>query len=243
MLSRLCGVHRVIVHAHIADQPNTSNPLVRIKYECFKFLTKAVATDYASCSKIASAFRFGQKCVDQRKIMHIPNSIDVSKYESEITESEKAALMKELDIEPNTMVLGNVGYFGYQKNHPFMINLIAKMKEENLNFVWIFVGAGRDFEFIQNQAKEMGIIERCRFLGRRNDVNKLFQLMDVSILPSHYEGLPTVAIESQAAGTPIVVSTAVTEEIDMGMGLVTRVSLDESMDVWIEAIKRAAGKN
>ena len=50
---------------------NTSNPLVRIKYECFKFLTKAVATDYASCSKIASAFRFGQKCVDQRKIMHI----------------------------------------------------------------------------------------------------------------------------------------------------------------------------
>lgn len=96
MLSRLCGVHRVIVHAHIADQPNTSNPLVRIKYECFKFLTKAVATDYASCSKIASAFRFGQKCVDQRKIMHIPNSIDVSKYESEITESEKAALMKEL---------------------------------------------------------------------------------------------------------------------------------------------------
>lgn len=241
MLSRLCGVHRVIVHAHIADQPNTSNPLVRIKYECFKFLTKAVATDYASCSKIASAFRFGQKCVDQRKIMHIPNSIDVSKYESEITESEKAALMKELDIEPNTMVLGNVGYFGYQKNHPFMINLIAKMKEDNLNFVWIFVGAGRDFEFIQNQAKEMGIIERCRFLGRRNDVNKLFQLMDVSILPSHYEGLPTVAIESQAAGTPIVVSTAVTEEIDMGMGLVTRVSLDESMDVWVEAIKRAAG--
>lgn len=80
----------------------------------------------------------------------------------------------------------------------------------------------------------MGIIERCRFLGRRNDVNKLFQLMDVSILPSHYEGLPTVAIESQAAGTPIVVSTAVTEEIDMGMGLVTRVSLDESMDVWVE---------
>ena len=65
--------------------------------------------------------------------------------------------------------------------------------------------------------------------------------MDVSILPSHYEGLPTVAIESQAAGTPIVVSTAVTEEIDMGMGLVTRVSLDESMDVWVEAIKRAAG--
>ena len=46
--------------------------------------------------------------MDQRKIMHIPNSIDVSKYESEITESEKAALMKELDIEPNTMVLGSI---------------------------------------------------------------------------------------------------------------------------------------
>ena len=41
MLSRLCGVHRVIVHAHIADQPNTSNPLVRIKYECFKFSDKS----------------------------------------------------------------------------------------------------------------------------------------------------------------------------------------------------------
>lgn len=47
--------------------------------------------------------------------MHIPNSIDVSKYESEITESEKASLMKELDIEPNTMVLGNVGYLDTKK--------------------------------------------------------------------------------------------------------------------------------
>lgn len=239
ILSRLCGVHRVIVHAHIADQPNTNNPLVKVKYECFKYLTKAVATEYASCSKAASVFRFGQKCVDQKKIMHIPNSIDVKKYESEITESEKASLKKELNINSNAMVFGNVGYFGYQKNHPFMLKLIDKMQKENLNFVWIFVGDGRDFELIQNQAREMGIFGSCRFLGRRNDVNRLLQLMDVSILPSHYEGLPTVAIESQAAGTPIVVSTAVTEEIDMGMGLVVRVGLDESLDVWVETIKKA----
>lgn len=40
------------------------------------------------------------------------------------------------------------------------------------------------------------------FLGMRNDVPQLMQAMDVFLLPSHFEGLPVVGIEAQAAGLP-----------------------------------------
>lgn len=36
----------------------------------------------------------------------------------------------------------------------------------------------------------------------RNDVPQLMQAMDVFLLPSHFEGLPVVGIEAQAAGLP-----------------------------------------
>ncbi len=242
-LSRLYGIKRIIVHAHIADQPNTENPLVKLKYSLYRKLTICAATDLASCSKIASSFRFGQEYVDRKRIMHIPNSINVDKYGHEIGDTEKQNLKDSLDISDDALILGNVGYFGYQKNHPFMLELASEMKKRGIKFVWLFIGVGHDFEQIKKNAQEMDLLDSVRFLGRRNDVDKLFQIMDVSILPSHYEGLPTVAIESQAAGTPIVVSDTVTHEIDMGLGLVIRLSLIDSMDKWIEKIQESAQRD
>lgn len=230
------GVRRIILHAHITDHQDNKGFVKHVKYSFYRMLNSAIASQMASCSKMASAFRFGQKYVDNNKVMHVPNSINVSKYKFDITEEKKCEYRREFDIPDNAIVVGHVGYFGYQKNHRFMLEIIERMKKRGINAVWLFVGIGEYFDDIQELVKQKGIGNYVRFLKRRNDVNELFEFMDVSILPSYFEGLPTVAIECQAAGTPLLVSDSVSPELDMGLGIVKFLSLNEQLDVWVDAL-------
>ena len=59
---------------------------------------------------------------------------------------------------------------------------------------------------------------------------------DVMILPSLYEGLPTVAVEAQAMGLFSLIADTVTDECDMGLNLVRFLPIDAGTDCWAEAI-------
>lgn len=242
ILSRMAGIKRIAVHAHISTRPDANRLLSKVKYSFYRFITVLMATDLVSCSKLASEFRYGKKYVKNNKVMHVPNSIDIAKYGVDLTENERMSFYKELNIDKQSLLIGHVGYFGYQKNHPFMLKLIQRMKERNIPFTWLFIGIGPDMEKIRREVKKLGIENNVRFLGRRDDLDKLYQLMDVSVLPSHYEGLPTVTIETQAAGTPTVISDSISDETDMKLGIVKRVSLNESLDTWIDSIVQFAHK-
>ena len=240
ILSRIFHIKRIIVHAHIANQKEPNKIYNKIKKKVNQKLTTIFASDFASCSKIASNFRFGESYTKKNRVMHIPNSIQIEKYDFNLKESERIEYNKEFNIKKNQLVIGHVGYFGYQKNHIFMLKIIEKMREMNIDCVWIFVGEGNGLNNIKQRAKQMKIDESIRFIGRRDDVNKIYQLMDVCILPSLFEGLPTVAVEAQAAGIPIVMSDNITKEVDMKMGLAFYIKLTASIEDWVKKLKECA---
>ena len=64
-------------------------------------------------------------------------------------------------------------------------------------------------EKIKEKVKSLGIEDSVKFLGQRNDANKLYQAFDVFCLPSLYEGLGMVLIEAQCSGLPSLCSTEV----------------------------------
>lgn len=75
--------------------------------------------------------------------------------------------------------------------------------------------AGEDIEAggayrsaLERQARQLGVADRVRFLGRRDDVPALLAASDALVLPSSVEGLPLVVLEAMAAGRPVV-ATAV----------------------------------
>ena len=70
-------------------------------------------------------------------------------------------------------------------------------------------------------------------LGSRKDVDRLYQAMDVFLLPSRYEGLPVVAVEAQVAGLPCILSDRITKEVKMTEN-VTFLNLESGSIQWAE---------
>lgn len=77
----------------------------------------------------------------------------------------------------------------------------------------------------------MGIQDNIYLLGNRNDMPRLYQAMDILVLPSRYEGLPVVGVEAQAADLPCVLSDKITPDTKM-TNSAAFLSIKQSAKTW-----------
>lgn len=110
-------------------------------------------------------------------------------------------------------------------------------KRSQSKWKMLFVGEGPLEESIKEQVKEAGLADHVIFLGGRKDVSKFYSAADMFIFPSLHEGLGIVVIEAQASGLPCIVSDAVPAEADMEIGLLSLLSLKDSLDKWCDMIE------
>lgn len=226
--ARLANVQERITHSHITEWNYGNKTYTSI----LKNLMKFNCTKYCACGIEAGVSAFGRKNFDRGNIYVLNNAIEVDKF-IDINTEDIDNLRRELRIPKENIIIGNIGRLDEQKNHDFIIDLAYKMKENGNKFTILLIGDGYRKKYIQSRIKDLNLSESVRLLGVRKDINIMMNLFDVFILPSLYEGLPLVSIEAQAAGTRCIVSDTVTNEIDMGLGLVKQLPINkESLDKW-----------
>ena len=150
-------------------------------------LSKLYANNYFACTEYAGKWLFGKKVVERKELNVINNAIDLKKFK--FNENTREDLRKELGIKEETLIIGHVGRFMKQKSNEFLIDVFEEAIKQDNNMYLILVGQGPLEDKIKEMAKEKGIEDKILFLGQRNDVNKLYQAMDIFVLPSLYEGL------------------------------------------------------
>ncbi|GJG86442.1 hypothetical protein tb265_16230 [Gemmatimonadetes bacterium T265] len=69
---------------------------------------------------------------------------------------------------------------------------------------FVLAGDGPLRDVLQTRARTLGIADRVRFLGARDDVPALLAASDLFVLPSLFEGLPLSVLEAMAARTPVI---------------------------------------
>lgn len=74
-------------------------------------------------------------------------------------------------------------------------------------FLWI-AGEGSERESLEQLCRTLGLQDRVRFLGWRDDRAALFQACDLCVFPSRYEPFGTVFVQAWAQKKPLVVSNA-----------------------------------
>ena len=93
---------------------------------------------------------------------------------------------------------------------------------------------------LEQRIADAGLADRIRLLGVRRDMAVLMRGGDVLFFPSRSEGLGMVAVEAQAAGMPVLASTAVPRECVVVPELVEFMGLGEDVAVWAQALVRIA---
>lgn len=63
--------------------------------------------------------------------------------------------------------------------------------------------------------KKLHLEESVHFMGTTNEMQKMYQAMDVFVMPSFCEGLPVAGVEAQASGLPVLLADTITKEVDV----------------------------
>ena len=184
-IAKKAGVPIRIAHSHSTS--NKKEWKKNILKMILRPFSKLYANNYFACTEYAGKWLFGKKVVERKELNVINHAIDFKKFE--FNENTREELRKELGIKEDVLVIGHVGRFMKQKNHEFLIDVFEKAIKQDDNIYLILVGQGPLEDKIKEMAKEKGIENKILFLGQRNDVNKLYQAMDIFVLPSLYEGL------------------------------------------------------
>jgi len=237
----LRAAEKANIPIRIAHSHNTKSegglPTKLYKWYAGSFI-KTYATHLYACSNAAGKWLFVDKF---KEAFVLKNGIECEKFQ--FSSSIRKQIKKDLQLDRESLVIGHVGRFNYQKNHLFLLEVFANLVKFLPNAKLLLVGEGTLKAKIEEKIKELKLERNVKLLGIRADVHRVLQAMDVFVFPSLHEGLPVTLVEAQGAGLPCIISDKITEEVDMGIGLVQFLSLDNKK-IWVESIlKVVEGKS
>lgn len=135
------------------------------------------------------------------KVHPIATGIDVEKFAS----ARGELLRAELGLDNSAIILGTAAALRGWKGHEFTVKAMPAVLEEFPGVRLVLAGEGPMRPYIESWVREYGLEDKVFFLGHREDVAEVIQSFDISMLTSWAsEGIPQFALQSMAAGKPVV---------------------------------------
>ena len=233
-MAKKYGISRRIIHSH--NSQNMDSRLRGLLHKLNKRTIARYATDFWACSRLAGEFFYSPAILASDRYREIHNAIDCAPFAFD--EVERQAVRAEFGLT-DALVIGHVGRLHFQKNQGFLLDVFRRAHEIEPTARLLIVGQGEDEAMLKEKAGALGLDDAVIFAGVRRDVPRLMQAMDAFALPSLFEGLPVVLVETQAAGLPTVASDTISQEAKITDRL-TYLPLDAGEEVWAQALLDAA---
>lgn len=231
-IAKEMGVPVRIVHAHSTPKHFNMKLPVRLY---FRWKLKGTYTHRFACSEEPAKWLYGTT----ENVTFMRNAIDADKFY--FSEEVRESVRQKLGIGKDTLVIGHVGRFTYEKNHNYLIDVFDNVNKQHPDSKLLLIGGGKPKEememkaAIKKKVQELGLQDKVSFLGIRDDVNELMQAMDLLVMPSVSEGFPVTLVEAQAAGVRCLASDVVTSKCNIS-GEMQFMSLDSVVEEWANKI-------
>lgn len=208
-------VHSHMVHANIlarllrltttipllictAHSSNEGGALRMLAYR----LTDMLADLSTNVSDEAVAAFVARRAVKPGRMITVYNGISTSVFA--FSESARAQIRKQLDVEDGCHVILAVGRLTAAKDYPNFLRALRTLRSSSVYFKAFIVGDGPLKRALKAEVDELNITEHLEFLGVRNDVPELMSAADVFVLSSAWEGFGLVVAEAMACECLVV---------------------------------------
>lgn len=132
----------------------------------------------------------------EERAWYLPNFVDA--------EIVPALDRRSLDTPASRPLLLALGRLHPNKGFDMLLAALATLPN-----IWLWIaGEGPIETELRRLARQLGIADRVRFLGWRDDIGALFAAADVFVCPSRHEPLGNVVIEAWAHRCPVVAAAA-----------------------------------
>ncbi|MFA3760008.1 glycosyltransferase family 4 protein [Yersinia sp. 2466 StPb PI] len=111
--------------------------------------------------------------------------------------------VKDKLIKKNSKNVLALGRFTYQKGFDLLIDIWAKVQEENRDWKLIIAGDGEDKQFLLDKIKRLNL-KNIELLPTTPYVRELYNQSNIYVMTSRFEGFPMVLLEAKASGLPII---------------------------------------
>jgi glycosyltransferase involved in cell wall biosynthesis len=138
------------------------------------------------------------------KVISIEEGIDQSSFASLDRARKRLEIRKTLGIQPEELILINVGGLSPVKNQMELISLVAALHETGIPVHQLIAGAGELKGALEEDIRRVGLQHFVHLLGERDDVLSLLAASDLFVLSSRTEGMPLVLMEAGLARLPSV---------------------------------------
>lgn len=218
----------------IAHSHNTSNGkgLSGVGKDMMQLPIRYIADYLFACSDKAGIWLYGEKATMQSNYRMIPNGVNLERFAFD--EAKRTKMRKQLGINEYEFVIGHIGRFTEQKNHKYLLEIFSIYHKKDPASKLLMLGDGELREAIETQCRDLNIFDSVKMLGVHSNIENYYQVMDVFVFPSLWEGLPVTLVEAQANGLPCLVSDVITQNVAL-TGLIQYIPLGETKK-WEQSI-------
>ncbi|MDN3667155.1 glycosyltransferase family 1 protein [Algibacter miyuki] len=226
------GVKMRISHSHNTSDANSDKLIGKIYHSLSKLLIKKYSTHFIACGDAAGKFLFP----NVENVMLLPNAVNLDKFLNS-PKANAGQVFNNPSITNETFVICQIGRLNEVKNHEFSVKLAQFLKKKGIDFQLIIVGGGPLETKIKAQVSDLKLTDCITFTGVRSDIETVLANANLMLMPSYFEGFPVVLVESQVSGIPALISSSISKEVDMGLGLIHFCDLEDDLSIWFDKIK------
>jgi len=136
------------------------------------------------------------------RVRHIMNGIDTERFRPAGDDREERR--GGLPGFTGAPLIGTVCRLLKPKGIRTLLDAFARVTGELPEARLVIVGDGPDREGFERRARELALTDEVHFTGMRDDVDAIYPLLDVFVLPSYTEGISLTLLEAASCALPIV---------------------------------------
>ncbi|MFV8224367.1 glycosyltransferase [Christiangramia aquimixticola] len=137
-------------------------------------------------------------------VVTLLNGVNTKKYKKK----NLVGLHEELNIPSDAFVVGVVAVFRFQKRLKEWMQVFKKFSDKNPNVCGIIIGDGPLKKELIAERKALNLEDKILMPGLQTETRPYFEIMDVFMMTSSFEGLPIALLEAMSMECAIVSTDA-----------------------------------